>query len=101
MVFSTNIGLVFINLLPFYWFDGGFVLESILWPWTGRYRAIYVTCIVGMVVAVPMFLLSLAGTALMAMIFWALLFFDAFKSAGSWWRAAPARPSRPLRSVRR
>ncbi len=35
---QLNIGLILINLLPFYWYDGGFLLESILWPWLSRSR---------------------------------------------------------------
>ena len=73
-----NLGLILINLLPFYWYDGGFILESILWPWLTRFRAINITCIVGMIIAAPMFLFSLYGTSFMGMIFWALLFASSF-----------------------
>jgi hypothetical protein len=75
-----NLGILFGNFLPYYWFDGGPLLEAILWPFFKRYNAINITCIVGMVLAVPMFFLSLmAGSAgLFAMILWALLFASAY-----------------------
>lgn len=73
-----NLGIVFMNLLPYYWFDGGYLLQAILWPFLNLYRAINITCIVGMVLAVPMFVLSLAGPSLFGMIFWALLFASSY-----------------------
>jgi hypothetical protein len=75
---QLNLGLILINLLPFYWYDGGFVLESILWPWLDRPRAINVTCIIGMIIAGPMCLFSLYGLNIMGMIYWALLFASSF-----------------------
>ncbi|MGE5612059.1 MAG: site-2 protease family protein [Bacillota bacterium] len=73
-----NVGIILDNLLPFYWFDGGYLLQAILWPWLGLYRAINVTCIVGMVVAVPMLLISLSAGSFMGLIFWGLLFSSAY-----------------------
>jgi hypothetical protein len=73
-----NVGIIFDNLLPYYWFDGGYLLQTILWPWTGLHRAINVTCIVGMVLAVPMFLLSLAAGSFLGMVFWVLLFSSSY-----------------------
>lgn len=66
------------NLLPYYIFDGGFLLQSILGPFTGGYQSINITCIVGMVLAVPMFAFSLLGHSLLGAIFWALLFSMSF-----------------------
>jgi hypothetical protein len=71
---QLNVGLILINLLPFYWYDGGFLLESILWPWLSQARAVNVTCIIGMVIAGPMCLYSLYTVNVMGMIYWALLF---------------------------
>jgi Zn-dependent protease len=90
LIYFQNLGLIAINLLPFYWFDGGFLLESILWPWTGHFRAISVTCIIGMCVAAPMFLFSLYTTSLFAMIFWALLFASSFSKRRELKAAGPA-----------
>lgn len=78
MFMALNMMVFFAALLPYYWFDGASILQSILWPWTGLRQAINVTCIVGMVLAVPMFLLAVAGTNLLGMIFWALLFASAY-----------------------
>jgi len=66
--------LMLVNVLPYYWFDGGCLLQSLLWPIAGSYRAINITCIVGMVVAVPMFALSLIGQSFLGMVLWVLLF---------------------------
>jgi len=77
-VLQINIGLILVNLLPFYWFDGGYLLESILWPWLNRFRAINVTCIAGMCIAAPMLLFSLYGMNLFGMVYWALLFASSF-----------------------
>jgi hypothetical protein len=73
-----NVGIILSNLLPFYWFDGGYLLQAILWPWLGLYRAINGTCIVGMVVAVPMLLMSLPAGDFLGLIFWGLLFSSAY-----------------------
>ena len=73
-----NFGLIIANLLPYYWFDGAYLLQAILWPFIKHYQAVNVTCIIGMVLAVPMFGLSLLATSFFGMIFWALLFADSF-----------------------
>ncbi|MGN6370560.1 MAG: DUF6576 domain-containing protein [Phycisphaerae bacterium] len=77
---GVNVGIIGINLLPYYWFDGGPLLQAILWPFTGHYRAINVTCIVGMVIAVPMVFVSLmAGIfGLLGALFWGLLFYSSY-----------------------
>ena len=72
--FFINLDLVLINLFPFYWFDGGYLLEAILWRPLGRFRAINSTCLTGMVVAVPMFLLCLYGKSFLGMAVCALMF---------------------------
>jgi Zn-dependent protease len=72
--FFINLNLVLINLFPFYWFDGGYLLEAILWRPLGRFRAINATCITGMVVAVPLFLLCLYGKSFLGMAVCALMF---------------------------
>ena len=74
----SNIGVMWASLLPYYWFDGGHLLQSVLWPWTGRRRAIIVTGITGMVLGAMMFLYSLSGPSFMGMIMWALLFASAY-----------------------
>jgi hypothetical protein len=78
-LFATiNIGIIFANFLPYYWFDGGPLLQAILWPFIKLYNAINVTCIVGMVLAVPMFLFALMTSSLLAMFYWALLFASSY-----------------------
>lgn len=74
---TSNIAVAFLAVLPYYWFDGAHLLQSILWPWTGLRQAINVTCIVGMVFAVPMFLLSMGS--IWGMLFWGLLFYSAYQ----------------------
>lgn len=66
--------VLLVNLLPYYWFDGGCLLQSLLWPIAGGHRAINITCIVGMILAAPMFFLSLMGQSFLGMVLWALLF---------------------------
>ncbi len=56
---AINSALVLGNFLPYYWFDGGYLLQSILWPFLDGAAALHVTCIVGMILAVPMFALAL------------------------------------------
>lgn len=75
---NINLGIAVGNLLPYYWFDGGYLLQAIVWRWTGLHRAVNVTCIVGMVLATPMFLLALMGGSFMGMVLWALLFSSAY-----------------------
>ena len=74
----VNAAIMWAALMPFYWFKGAYILQGILWKWTGYKQAINVTCIVGMVLAVPMFLLAMMSTNLMGMIIWALLFASSF-----------------------
>ena len=73
---SANIGIATLAILPYYWFDGAHLLQSILWPWTGLRQAINVTCIFGMALAVPMFILYLGS--IWGMLFWGMLFYSAY-----------------------
>jgi Zn-dependent protease len=76
--FYLNWGLVIGNLLPYFWFDGGFLWRSILHPFAGARAALNITCICGMILAVPMFALSLVSQNLLGLIMWALLFSSAY-----------------------
>ena len=78
LALQFNLGIILVNLLPFYWYDGGFLLESILWPWLERAEAINVTCIIGMCIAGPMFLVSIYFINPFGMIYWALLFASSY-----------------------
>jgi hypothetical protein len=93
-----NWGLVLINVLPYFWFDGGFLVQSILRPFLGGATALNITCIMGMVLAVPMFAVSLVHESLMALVFWTFLFMSAYNArntmpveseppAGTGWRS--------------
>ena len=73
-----NAAIMWAALMPFYWFKGANILQGIQWKRTGYMQAVNVTCIVGMVLAVPMFLLAMMSTNLMGMIIWALLFASSF-----------------------
>ncbi len=83
MICSAAVAII--NLFPCYWFDGGLIWQSILWPKLGQWRATMITCMAGMVGAVPFFFLALinGGTntmdRLLAMIVWALIFADCFR----------------------
>ena len=77
-VFFCSLGLVVVNLLPYAWFDGANIWQAILWPLTGLYRAVYIVCMAGMVIAVPMFVFALLGTSLLGMILWVLLFSSSY-----------------------
>ncbi|MCL5770251.1 MAG: site-2 protease family protein [Planctomycetes bacterium] len=82
LFYWTNLALAMVNLLPFYWFDGAYLLQAILWPMAGPYRAINMTCLAGMAIAVPMGLLSLytgGATGLVMLMMWSLLFFSSFQ----------------------
>jgi stage IV sporulation protein FB len=75
-----NSGLVLGNFLPYYWFDGGYLLQSIFWPFLGGAGALNLTCIIGMILAVPMFALSLVRGDFIGLIFWTLLFMSSYTS---------------------
>ena len=75
----ANIFLVAVNLLPFYWFDGAYLLQAILWPMTGAYKSVDFTCLTGMVVAVLLFMLAAYGMNVIGMLVCAMLFFDSLQ----------------------
>jgi hypothetical protein len=77
---AINSALVLGNFLPYFWFDGGCLLQSILWPFLGGLAALHVTCIVGMILAVPMFALALVHQEIMGLIFWAFLFMSSYSA---------------------
>jgi hypothetical protein len=77
-VLLLNWGLVLVNILPYYWFDGGYLLDAILTPFVGEHSAINATCIIGMVVAVPMCALSLVHQQFIGLIVWVLLFSSSY-----------------------
>jgi Zn-dependent protease len=79
MFCMANIFLVAINLLPFYWFDGAYLLQAILWPMTGAYQSVNATCITGMIVAVPLFMLAAVSMSFMGMLVCAMLFYDSLQ----------------------
>lgn len=90
ILFVVNMQLAMVNLLPFYWFDGGYLLEALLSPVAGAYGATNITCIVGMVVAVPLFLFCLMGKSLLGMAVCALLFAGSFNKRRELKAAGPA-----------
>lgn len=75
-----NIGVALVAILPYYWFDGGWLWESVIWRFTYRRQAINIVCIVGMIIAAPMTVLALmAGFGgIMMALFWGLLFYSAY-----------------------
>lgn len=74
----VNWGLVLVNVLPYHWFDGGFLLDAILTPFVGEHTGANATCIVGMVLAVPMCAFSLVAAQFIALVVWVLLFSSAY-----------------------
>jgi len=78
-ILILSIEMIVINLFPCFWFDGGHIWQSILWPFLGQRRAGIVTCIAGMTLAVPLFLISLYFTSIFGMLTFALIFADCFR----------------------
>jgi Zn-dependent protease len=74
----TSIVVTLFNFFPCYWFDGGYIWQSILWPFLGLYRAIMITCMAGMVLAVPLFFMSMYSLSFLGMVMWALVFSACF-----------------------
>ena len=64
-IYSTSMGLFLFNLLPIFPLDGGRMFQCALWPKLGFYQATNVACIVGMVTAGLIFLISLGSFFLM------------------------------------
>ncbi|MDA8377006.1 MAG: M50 family metallopeptidase [Planctomycetia bacterium] len=79
MFCMANIFLIVINLLPFYWFDGAYLLQAILWPISGAYKSVDFTCLTGLVVAAGLFMLSAYGMSFMGMLMCGLLFYDSWQ----------------------
>lgn len=77
-VLVLNWGLILINVLPYYWFDGGYLLDAILTPFVGEHSAINATCIIGMVLAVPMCAFALVNQQFIGLIVWVLLFSSSY-----------------------
>jgi hypothetical protein len=75
--------LVLGNLLPYFWFDGGYLWQSILWPIAGGQTALNIVCIGGMILAVPMFFLALAVHDFLGMVMWVLLFSGSYNARTS------------------
>ena len=73
-----NWGLVLVNLLPYFWFDGGYLLQAMLRPLTGQSASLSITCIFAMILAVPMFALALVHQDIVNLFIWALLFSSAY-----------------------
>ena len=73
--------MIIMNLFPCYWFDGGHLWHAVLWPFLGQWKAGVITCMAGMVLAVPFFFWSLLGGFgnLLMILFWALIFADCFR----------------------
>lgn len=80
MLFIQSYGIIFMNLFPCFWFDGGYIWQSILWPKLGQWKATRVVCLAGMILAVPLALLSLTAgwSGFLMTVFWALIFADCF-----------------------
>jgi hypothetical protein len=78
-VLSQSFGIVLFNLFPCYWFDGGYIWQSILWPKLGQWKATRVVCMAGMILAVPFFLLSTVSMNPFGMILFALIFADCYR----------------------
>lgn len=71
--------MIMFNLFPCYWFDGGHLWQSVLWPFFGQWKAGLITVWAGMILAAPLFLFSLMAKDLMGMVMWALVFADCFR----------------------
>jgi len=59
-LFIVSYMLLLFNLLPIFPLDGGQILQTILWPWFGYYRATSFACITGMIGAGAMGIFGLA-----------------------------------------
>ena len=76
---TTSIGIILFNLFPCFWFDGGYIWQSILWPKLGQWKATRVVCMAGMILAVPLFMLSMVAFSLLGMLMFAMIFADCYK----------------------
>ena len=73
-----NLELIVVNLLPFYWFDGGYLWEGILSQFQPQWRAVNITCIAGMVVAGIGIGFGLFARDILLLIMWVLLFSSSY-----------------------
>ena len=76
---TLSVGMILLNLFPCFWFDGGHLWQAVLWPFLGQWKAGIITCIAGMVLAVPLFCLFLFGGSISGMLMWGLVFFDCYR----------------------
>lgn len=61
MFYSVNLAILYFNLLPIYPLDGGQLLWTILWPFTGLQRATVLAAQLGLVGAVLLGVWALSG----------------------------------------
>ncbi len=66
--YAVNFFLLGFNLLPIYPLDGGQLLQTILWPFLGLQRSMYLACQIGLVGAVLLGLLGLQQGGMMLFI---------------------------------
>jgi hypothetical protein len=78
-IVAVSMPMILLNLFPCYWFDGAHIYQSILWPFIGQWKAIRWVCLAGMILAVPLLVLSLMATNFFGLILWALVFADCFR----------------------
>jgi hypothetical protein len=78
LLLTVNFGILTINLFPCYWFDGGYLWQSVLWPFVGQWKAIRITCLAGMILSVPLLMFAIWNQSLLGMVFAALIFADCF-----------------------
>jgi len=76
----VNMTIVLMNLFPTVVFDGGRIWTAILWPKMGSWRALRLVCLVGMILCVPLLLMSVWATDLLGIVFWALIFAANFRT---------------------
>ena len=78
--YLMNLMLMYLNMLPFFWFDGGYILQAVLAPATGAYQAVNITCWAGMLLAAAMVAWSIidihAHLGLFSILLWVLLFYS-------------------------
>lgn len=78
--YMMNLTLMYLNLLPFFWLDGGYILQAVLAPATGAYQAVNITCWAGMLLAGAMISWSVMNiqdhVGIFTILLWALLFYS-------------------------
>ena len=81
--------ITFINLFPASWFDGAKIWQSILWPKFGAWKATTITCMAGMILSVPLILMSLPMGDFLGLVVWGLIFADCFQRRRALLAAGP------------